>query len=117
MPDIDDRQIIEQLTRVIRDVQIPVTKELDALSRQLELLNGASRINATCITVLQEQVKSHTEQLKRQESLLDALDKAVHVLDISAARLTVMITGGAGVGGVIGAVLVAVIQILGQKGP
>jgi len=99
---VTNAQILTALTasEARRDEQLAALHdEVRAMQEAMRAMNGRVREHSTTIA-------RHDERLGAVEGCTETLKRKVDNLDISTAKLSVLIGGGAGLGGIIGAVLV-----------
>ena len=82
-----------------------IDQRLGGIEGQLRSLNGTVRENRENIIRLQNADATLASCVDRLEKTSAEQTKQIHILDISNARLAVLVTGGAGAGGLIGVLL------------
>ena len=82
-----------------------IDQRLGNIEEQLKSLNGTVRENRENIIRLQNADTTLANCVDRLEKTSAEQAKQIHILDISNARLAVLVTGGAGAGGLIGVLL------------
>jgi len=82
-----------------------IDQRLGNIEEQLKSLNGTVRENRENIIRLQNADATLANCVDRLEKTSAEQAKQIHILDISNARLAVLVTGGAGAGGLIGVLL------------
>ena len=82
-----------------------IDQRLGNIEGQLRSLNGTVRDNRENIIRLQNAGATLASCIDRLEKTSAEQAKQIHILDISNARLAVLVTGGAGAGGLIGVLL------------
>ena len=103
------RKEIIELPRVNPD---QIDKRLGGIEGQLKFLNGTVRDNRENINALKVADAQHERRVAELDEYTKSQQAQIHALDITAAKLTVLVTGSAGAGGLIGVVLAQLVPLV-----
>ena len=118
-PRVTNAEIYQQMREMLAEVKdLPrvdperLDARLGGIERHLATVNGTVRENRENIIRLQNTDATLTNCVDRLEQKQNQHEQKLHTLDITAARLTVLITGGAGAGGLLGVLLTQAVRTL-----
>ena len=118
-PRVTNAEIYQQMRDMLAEIQrIPrvdperLDARLGGIEKHLATVNGTVRENRENIIRLQHTDTVLTNCVDRLERKQNEHGQQIHALDLTAARLTVLITGSAGAGGLLGVLLAQVVKVL-----